>query len=285
MFKISFTFFYQFSFSQLFSLVEIALPSISLCWNSFCVCKQVVRLFLLQIICATQNIAAYFCFVLISEKTKRWKEVCGLYLSEKLGKWILTKMLWPAIQKYQSIVGYCSLETANSCNCDLMMRADQRENKVLKGSLWFISFRERRWVLTKMLRPAIQKIIRGSLSPLVICLSPLRTKALLGTVPWKRQTHAIMILWSMRVDQRENKALKGSLWFISFRETGEVDPDQNAVTGYSKDNSRKPKSPGELSQFFIFLQLRNNHSDLAVVKEFFLHSLNWLKPRKHLRRI
>ena len=99
---------------------------------------------------------------------------------------------------YQSIVGYCSLETANSCNYDLMMR----------------------------------------------------------------------------VDQREIKALKGSLWFIYFRETGEVDSDQNAVTGYSKDNSRKPKSPGELSQFFIYFQLRNNHSDLAVVKEFFLHSLN-----------
>ena len=205
MFKISFTFFYQFSFSQLFSLVEIALPSISLCWNSFCVCKQVVRLFLLQIICATQNIAAYFCFVLISEKTKRWKEVCGLYLSEKLGKWILTKMLWPAIQKYQSIVGYCSLETANSCNYDLMMRADQRENKVLKGSLWFISFRERRWILTKMLQPAIQKIIRGSLSRLVNCLSPLRTKALLGTVPWKRQTHAIMILWCVLIKEKTKR--------------------------------------------------------------------------------
>ena len=242
-----------------------------------------MRLFLLQIICATQNIAAYFCFVLISEKTKRWKEVCGLYLSEKLRKWILTKMLWPAIQKYQSIVGYCSLETANSCNCDLMMRADQRENKVLKGSLWFISFRERRWILTKMLRPAIQKIIRGSLSPLVNCLSPLRTKALLGTVPWKRQTHAIMILWCVLINEKTKRWKE--VCGLSFRETGEVDPDQNAVTGYSKDNSRKPKSPGELSQFFIFLQLRNNHSDLAVVKEFFLHSLNWLKPRKYLRRI
>ena len=52
---------------------------------------------------------------------------------------------------YQSIVGYCSLETANSCNYDLMMRVDQRENKALKGSLWFISFRERKWILTKML--------------------------------------------------------------------------------------------------------------------------------------
>ena len=52
---------------------------------------------------------------------------------------------------YQSIVGYCSLETANSCNYDLMMRADQRENKALNGSLWFISFRERKWILTKML--------------------------------------------------------------------------------------------------------------------------------------
>ena len=38
----------------------------------------------------------------------------------------------------------------------------------------------------------------------------------------------------MRADQRENKALKGSLWFISFRETGEVDPDQNAVTAIQK---------------------------------------------------
>ena len=39
---------------------------------------------------------------------------------------------------YQSIVGDCSLETENSCNYDLMMRVDQRENKALKGSLWFI---------------------------------------------------------------------------------------------------------------------------------------------------
>ena len=38
----------------------------------------------------------------------------------------------------------------------------------------------------------------------------------------------------MRADQRENKVLKGSLWFITLRETGEVDPDQNAVTSYSK---------------------------------------------------
>ena len=178
-----------------------------------------MRLFLLQIICATQNIATYFWFVSIRKKTKRWKEVCGLYLSEKLGKWILTKMLWPAIQKYQSIVGYCFLETANSCNYDLMMRADQRENKVLKGSLWFISFRERRWILTKMLRPAIQKIIRGSLSRPVNCLSPLRTKALLGTVPWKRQ---LMQLWSYNAcwSTRKQSAERKSVVYIFPRNWG-----------------------------------------------------------------
>ena len=64
---------------------------------------------------------------------------------------------------YQNIVGYCSLETANSCNYDLMMVVDQRENKVLKGSLVVYIFRRK-----------------------------------------------------------------------------EVDPNQNAVTSYSKDNSRKP---------------------------------------------
>ena len=147
MFKISFTFFYQFSFSQLFSLVEIALPSISfvetlfafvsnlwdyffcksfvrqktllptfaLCWSArkqSAEGKSVVYIFprnwgsgswpkccdqlfkstkaLLGTVPwrrKTHAIMILWC-VLINEKTKRWKEVCGLYLSEKgSGSW------------------------------------------------------------------------------------------------------------------------------------------------------------------------------------------------------
>ena len=48
---------------------------------------------------------------------------------------------------YQSIVGDCSLETANSCNYDLMMRVDQRERK----SVVYLSEKLGKWILTKML--------------------------------------------------------------------------------------------------------------------------------------
>ena len=60
----------------------------------------------------------------------------------------------------------------------------------------------------------------------------------------------------------------------------EVDPDQNAVTSYSKDNSRKPISRlmNCLSLSSVCLELKSNRFDLAVVKEFFLHGLNWPKP-------
>ena len=45
---------------------------------------------------------------------------------------------------YQSIVGYCSSETANSGNYDLMMVVDQREIKALKGSLVVYIFRRKK---------------------------------------------------------------------------------------------------------------------------------------------
>ena len=63
----------------------------------------------------------------------------------------------------------------------------------------------------------------------------------------------------------------------------EVDPDQNAVTSYSKDNSRKPinRLMNCLSLSSVCLELKSNRFDLAVVKEFFSPWSELAKARKH----
>ena len=54
----------------------------------------------------------------------------------------------------------------------------------------------------------------------------------------------------MRVDQQVKQSAEGnSVVYILPRK--EVDLDQNAVTSYSKDNSKKPKSANELSRSVI----------------------------------
>ena len=66
----------------------------------------------------------------------------------------------------------------------------------------------------------------------------------------------------------------------------EVDPDQNAVTSYSKDNSRKPISRlmNCLSLSSVCLELKSNRFDLAVVKEFFSPWSELAKARKTTER-
>ena len=189
MFKISFTFFYQFSFSQLFSLVEIALPSISF-------------------------VETLFAFV---------------------------SKLWDYF--------FCKSFVRHKTLLPILLCVDQRENKTLKGSLWFVSFREtcevdpdqnavtsyskvpkHCWVLFlgngKLMQlwsydacwsTRKQSAERKS----VVYISPRNwgsgswpkccdqlfksTKALLGNVPWKRQTHAIMILWCVLINEKTKR--------------------------------------------------------------------------------
>ena len=60
-----------------------------------------------------------------------------------------------------------------------------------------------------------------------------------------------MQLWSYDASwsARKQSAVRKSVVYIFPRK--EVDPNQNAVTSYSKDNSKKPKSANELSQSVI----------------------------------
>ena len=171
------------------------------------------------------------------------------------------------------------METANSCNYDLMTQVDRRQNKVLKGSLWFISFRERKWIPTKMLWPAIQKIIQGSLKWASELSQFTAYQSIVGycsleTANSDMQLWSYDACWSTRKQSAERKSV------VCIFPRKEVDPDQNAVTSYSKNNSRKPISRlmNCLSLSSVCLELKRNRFDLAVVKEFFLHGLNWPKP-------
>ena len=173
------------------------------------------------------------------------------------------------------------METANSCNYDLMTQVDRRENKVLKGSLWFISFRERKWIPTKMLWPAIQKIIQGSLKWASELSQFTAYQSIVGYCSLKT-ANSDMQLWSYDAcwSTRKQSAERKSVVCIFPRK--EVDPDQNAVTSYSKDNSRKPISRlmNCLSLSSVCLELKRNRFDLAVVKEFFSPWSELAKARK-----
>ena len=177
-------------------------------------------------------------------------------------------MLWPAIQKiiqgslkwaselsqstaYQSIVGYCSMETANSCNYDLMIDAcwSMRKQSAEGNSVVYIFPRKEvdldQNAVTSYSKDNSKKPKSASELSQSTAYQSIVGYCSMETANSCNYDLMIDACWSMRKQSAEGN----SVVYIFPRK--EVDLDQNAVTSYSKDNSKKPKSANELSQSVI----------------------------------